>query len=800
MRSVFIFLFLFLIGKVYGQEQQSCTYSIEGRIFDLKTKAPLPFASVKIKGTTIGDIADENGYFKIENLCETEFNLLFSYVGYKPVTHHHDSYHDIPEIYLAPDNLYLNSVIIEGEKVSGKLESTSRQKIDTRVLEKKQMASLGEITNELSGVSMLQTGQNIAKPIIHGLHSNRVLIINNGIRHEFQNWGDEHAPEVDASMANQIVVVKGASTVRYGPDALGGVLLIDPKPLPLNTGLEGEMSSSLQSNGRGGNVNGSFTYGLENWSFHTEGKILRLGDAQAPDYNMTNTSRIEKTLAGGVRYHKKSIDFEAHYSRVDQELGILRGSVTGNLNDLERAITEDFPLYTSGFSYELDNPRQEITHDMVKLKGSYLSGEQVINLTYGFQRNIRKEFDVRRGTNNEIPSIDLELFTQSLDIDWDHPNLGDLNGLIGIQWLYQDNNNLPGTNTVPFIPNFNNTRLGVFMTESLETGNSKWEAGLRYDYQHTSARGREPDNDIYRNSIEFHNVTATVGLVRKLGQNKSFRTNIGTSWRPPNVSELFSFGKRLYSVEYGLWRYQEDENNQIVVSDVLNNRQKPVPSEVGYKWINTFSYEGSDVKAEFTAYLNYIENYIYQKPAGITNTVRGAFPFFVYDQDNAIFWGLDADWDMQHNERWESNASASYVWAKDISNDDFFIGIPPANFRYTLSYELAREIVGAKVRIDLTSNYTFTQFQTPRTIPISTLLSGESEDLFAIDDSNFDLTDAPDGYFLLGADISFKWKKSSLIFQSDNILNQSYRLYTDRLRYFADQPGTNFQISYTYRL
>ena len=294
---------------------------------------------MKIKGTTIGDIADENGYFKIENLCETEFNLLFSYVGYKPVTHHHDSYHDIPEIYLAPDNLYLNSVIIEGEKVSGKLESTSRQKIDTRVLEKKQMASLGEITNELSGVSMLQTGQNIAKPIIHGLHSNRVLIINNGIRHEFQNWGDEHAPEVDASMANQIVVVKGASTVRYGPDALGGVLLIDPKPLPLNTGLEGEMSSSLQSNGRGGNVNGSFTYGLENWSFHTEGKILRLGDAQAPDYNMTNTSRIEKTLAGGVRYHKKSIDFEAHYSRVDQELGILRGSVTGNLNDLERAIT-----------------------------------------------------------------------------------------------------------------------------------------------------------------------------------------------------------------------------------------------------------------------------------------------------------------------------------------------------------------------------------------------------------------------------------------------------------------------------
>ncbi len=70
------------------------------------------------------------------------------------------------------------------------------------------------------------------------------------MRHEFQNWGAEHAPEIDPSLISNLRVIKGAATVRYGPDALGGVILIDPPQLELLEPLHGAVGLTGKSNGR----------------------------------------------------------------------------------------------------------------------------------------------------------------------------------------------------------------------------------------------------------------------------------------------------------------------------------------------------------------------------------------------------------------------------------------------------------------------------------------------------------------------------------------------------------------------
>src|SRR5690606_29134585 len=82
--------------------------------------------------------------------------------------------------------------------------------------------SLGETLKEAPGVTVLQTGPSIFKPVIHGMYGNRVLILNNEVRMEGQQWGAEHGPEIDPFTASGITVVKGASGVRYGQDAIGG--------------------------------------------------------------------------------------------------------------------------------------------------------------------------------------------------------------------------------------------------------------------------------------------------------------------------------------------------------------------------------------------------------------------------------------------------------------------------------------------------------------------------------------------------------------------------------------------------
>ncbi|HLT23904.1 MAG TPA: Plug domain-containing protein, partial [Ignavibacteria bacterium] len=126
-------------------------------------------------------------------------------------------------------------------------------------LDKTKGKPLAEALKEITGVSTIQTGSSISKPVIHGLHSNRILILNNGVRQEGQQWGFEHAPEIDPFIAKKLTVIKGANSVRYGSDAIGGVILVEPNDLQYNMNkLNGEVNLIGFSNGRAGVISGIF--------------------------------------------------------------------------------------------------------------------------------------------------------------------------------------------------------------------------------------------------------------------------------------------------------------------------------------------------------------------------------------------------------------------------------------------------------------------------------------------------------------------------------------------------------------
>ncbi len=767
----------------------------------METKEVIPFVTVAIENETEGTISDENGFFKIENICEKEFNLIISHVGYKTAIHHHDSYHNNPTIFLAHDDKVLESVVVEGDYNPTSLNSVKISKLSEQDFELSKSESFGDMAGQIAGVSTISTGQNIVKPIIHGLHSNRVLIINNGVRHEFQNWGVEHGPEIDPSLAGSLEVVKGAATVRYGPDALGGVILINPPKMELSSGFKGSVGATGKSNGRSGESNMGLSYGWNHLVLSAQGSIVEQGDLKAPDYQLTNTGKKENSFSGGFRLHKGAFDFEGYYSRFQQNLGILRGSVNGNLEDLIQAINRSEPAETAPFSYKINSPRQEVSHSLLKLKGSYIMDNQEFSFQYAYQFNHRQEFDVRRGALNDIPSIDLELASQSVDFDWNHPNLGQFQGKMGVQWVYQDNNNIPGTNTVPFVPNYNNTRVGVYAIEKLDFGETTYEGGIRYDYQYSSVRGREPNNDLFINTLTFNQVTGSLGLKREIRSHLDFRSNVGMAWRPPNISELYSFGKHQASFEYGLWRYQLDQFNNVTVQGVLTEEDKTINSEVGFKWINSFEYNSGGKQAELTSYANLIKNYIYTRPGGITNTVRGAFPYFVHDQDDALFLGVDASAREEVIDNLELEGQVSYIWARNISTNDSFTEIPPVKINVGIHFDKKPDFLTKSV-LSLTQSYTFPYFQQPRTITPQEILDAKSNeiDLFKEDDSNFDFLDAPKGYFITNVSWNAEVGHWGWAFQVKNLFNTRYRLNTDRLRYFADQTARNIQLSVSYSI
>ena len=802
MKSVLLAILFFAFNLSYAQENQKCDYKVEGFIYDLSSKKPLPFATVQIKGSEKGAFADENGHFEITDICSQDFDLVFSFVGYKATTHHHDPYHPLPKIYLSPEELTLESVVIEGKSKIGDLNSGTVQKLSSKEVEINRSESIADLAGHLSGVNTLQTGQNVVKPVIHGLHSNRILMINNGVRHEYQSWGDDHAPEIDASLIESISVIKGAATVRYGPDALGGVLIIDPPKIELNSRWSGEVGLTGKSNGRSGETSLRLQKGYKKTGFLAEVSILKQGDLHTPDYNLSNTGKEEKSVALGGKFHFSNFDLNAYYSHFDQTLGILRGSVTESLVDLVTAMSKEPPAYTRSFEYSLNTPRQEVSHDLFKINGQLNGKKQSLELQYAFQVNHRQEFDVRRGTNNEVPAINLKLYSHTLDLDWKHPEVYSWTGSFGFQGTFQDNNNIVGTNTAHFVPNYNNTRAGIYLIESKEFNSLDFEWGIRYDYQFLSVIDYDPDKDLYQNNVDYQNITATAGIVKEIGEGKVFRSNIGSAWRAPSVSELYSFGKHESSIEYGLWRYKVDaEGNVTSPGQVLSEKERSVRPEKGIKWINSYELSRKKLQMELTGYANYILNYFYTRPAGITETVRGAFPFFLYDQTNALLAGLDVSAVYDFSKKISTKISGNYLWAKDIKNNDYFVGLPPANVNYSITYNADKFLLFDHSSLNLFFNYSFRQFQAPRVISPEEIWTADKaeENIFSVNDRSFDFMQPPPGY-VVG---DFVWTNQvnnfNIDFQIKNLFNQSYRAYTDRLRYFSDEIGRNFILSVKYK-
>ncbi len=779
-----------LVTCIFGFSQDpSCDRSINGQVIDIDTNEPLPYATVKIMGTSLGAVSDENGSFIISGICEGEVDLEIRFVGYKTLTHHHDFHHNAPVIYMAADETLLESVVVEEELNVHDLKTISSRDIKLDVLDASGK-SAGEVFAQTSGVSLLKTGQNISKPIVHGLHSNRVLIINNGVRHAYQAWGAEHGPEIDASQIDRIQLIKGASTVRYGSEALGGVILFNAPSPKYNSPLSGEVNSGFQSNGRAYNGELTLNKGFKRTAWRASISGLKQGDLKAPDYQLTNTGKQEVGISLAGKFHFPIVDIDIYASRFDQKLGILRGSNNGNFEDLLFAFQADIPNETFPFSYNINNPNQEVKHDLIRLKASLFLGKQQFDIQYAYQNNLRKEFDVRRGNLNSQPAINLKLASHTLDLDWDHPSEGVWSGTYGIQLFTQNNDNIPGTGTTPFIPNYNTFNIGVFGVESYASGNTVYEAGIRFDFMNLNVRGRDINQNIFRDDQNYQNFTFTLGAVKQLNQHTSFRTNLGTAWRAPNIGELYSFGRHQNVLQYGIWRHEFPNASEISFDRVLTDNDRPIKNEQGLKWISSIEIRKQQFEFEATPYINYIRNYLFSRPFGLRGTRRGTFPYFIFDQTDAIYSGIDLDVKKRWNEDLQAEVKASYVYARDIKNNGSFVGIPPLNIQLELKKKYGDFSFG------INPEWTARQFNEPPVIGPEQII--EAQELPFEQNETFDLMAAPDGFFLLNASVEYKKNDLLIRFNGENLLNASYRRYTDSIRYYADDPGINFAVHVSY--
>lgn len=779
---------------------QNCTLEFSGKVEDFHEKLVLQNAVVHIKNLNKYTTTDNQGFFKFTKLCTGKLVIEISHISCETKKMTFELTENTNKTFFLEHHLdELNEVTVKGKGI--KTTKTAQETvIKSNVLEKYSSLSLGDALKEVSGVSSINTGNTIVKPMINGLFGSRVLIMNNGARLQDQEWGVEHAPNVDVNSANQISVIKGSGALAYGGDAVGGVILVKPSRVIRKDSLYGQTTFGLQSNGKGYStstkVNKNYKSG---WFAHFQASIRGNGDFNTPDYNLTNTGL--KAKGTSMRFGKNTFEsgFEAFYSYLNTEIGILRGSHIGSAFDLERAIRLGIPNVIEDFSYNIDVPKQDIKHHLAKVNYyKRFKNFGKVNVQYDYQHNRRLEFDLRRGDLKFTPAVDLALQTHSVlaDVNLDANSNRKIN--FGIMGRYQNNFANPDTGVRRLIPDYDKYDFGIYTTtEWILNEKLTLDAGLRYDFNRIDAKkfyrkfrweqlGYDEDfSDIIIQDtgsqyltnpvFNYHNFSAAVGAKLNLNDNSYVIGNYTLTNRPPNTSELFSDGLHHSNARYELGdlRFDKEISNRFSASYHYNTKKINFVTEVFY---------------------NNVKDYIYLKPFDFILTNRGPYPIWTYQQTNAQLFGIDLtiNYDITKNIEWQNKTA--FIKGYDLKTDLPLIDMPPFTTTNQIKYKIPDWYNFAA---GLKSEWVFRQNEFPDfSYNIENALTGE---LVRVDQST-----PPPGYHLLGfnSEATFKLSKNTSLnvnFGINNIFNNSYRNYLNQLRFYAQELGRNYTLQFTFK-
>ncbi|MFY0645021.1 MAG: TonB-dependent receptor [Bacteroidia bacterium] len=752
MRTLFaLFWLISLSNLTYSQ------VTISGIILDSATHIPLGLSLVATANTQV--VANEQGEFELLDLAVGEHEVHVSHIGCETRTWVFKVNSDTFITLFLPHHLHeFDEVVTYRHSHSQEPDARLVLNMSSSKLESLAAISLSDALRNTNGVQFLRTGNAIAKPVIHGMHSNRISVINDDSKHEGQQWGSEHAPEIDPLSAGKIELIKGASGLKYGGDAIGGVIRI----LPAGFRDSSYKQISIVARGESNTVGGQLGMKLEHFNAKSQFgqrfvlNVKRNGDSRAADYVLSNTGfgQLSGSYYGSMS--KGSNNFSITTSAFIQRIGILSSSHIGNLTDLEAALSSDTPLTVNPFTYVIQAPSQYIRHFANKLKWQHSNHELGrLNLSYTVQNNIRQEFD--NHNSEEEAALNLNLWTHQLNMSIDKHWLNKRvqYGLMG----EMQQNTYSGRY---FIPNYLRYKGGAFLIATLEMDHSLLEGGIRYDYQ-TSTTYRYEQSALVVDSFEFGGFSANLSGWTMLNEDLKIHGSLSTRFRSPDVNELFSNG-----LHHG--------------SAALEFGDLSLKQERSFSFTTALNYNHNRFRIVLEPYFHYFNNYIYLRPTGETQlSIRGAFPVFRYVQTNARYAGIELDMLYKLFGSWTSQINVATLWVKDQITNEFIYGIPAQNFQAKLKYSFAEKLFMYNGYWWLNASYTSSQNRV---------------------EPGADFADSPPSYFLIDTEIGAQYKETSMRFSIGvrNLLNTTYRDYMNRYRYFAHDMGINFYLTINYTL
>ncbi|MFL5762302.1 MAG: TonB-dependent receptor [Bacteroidia bacterium] len=612
MKKIFYLSLLFILTTCAAWSSNAPQKtSLSGKVTDKATGEPIPGATIYIPDLKTGGVSGIDGTYIINDLPPRKLLINVSFVGYKLIVETIDlSTVSTKNFALEASAKEINEVVVTGSSQSGEKNRTPApiSIVPKTVLLQNSSSNIIDAIAKQPGISQVTTGAGISKPVIRGLGYNRVVVVNDGIRQEGQQWGDEHGIEIDEFSVNKVEILKGPASLSYGSDAIAGVIhFITAPTLPEGT-INGNLLSSYQTN------NGQIAYSADLagnvkgfiWDVRYSNKTAHAYQNKYDGY-VYNSGFTENTFGGMIGLNKPWGYSHLHFSAYDMKLGIVEGerdSTSGKfikpvaLNDSTagNAIAEpsDFKKYDSFVPY------QRIKHYKMVLNNNFIIGDGNLKLTLGFQQNRRQEFgDVLMPKQYGLYFL---LNTFNYDVRYVLPERKGLDVSFGINGMQQSSQN-KGTEFL--VPEYSLFDIGGFTIIKKSFGKKlDLAGGLRYDtrMQHskdlyidsTGAKTDNTDSSAYHQFTKFNStfsgVSGSIGATYQFSGTAYGKLNLARGYRAPNIGEVGANGEHEGTgrFEIGDPKLKPENSTQIDLSFGLNTEHVTVEIDGFYNNISNF--------------------------------------------------------------------------------------------------------------------------------------------------------------------------------------------------------------------
>lgn len=504
---------------------------------------------------------------------------------------------------------------------------------------------IGDTLLSLPGVSATSFTPGSSRPVLRGFQGNRVAVLTDGIGNiDASNTSADHAVTIESLTTERIEVLRGPAVLLFGGQAVGGAVNAIDKRIPRAIPEEAVHVDALAGYGSAADEwSGGVSFDVplaDRFVVHADGSYRKSDDLRIGGYQLSPVLRAE------ILDLADEEESEGNLGEADElrEAAENRGRVPNSAVEtwtagLGTAFIDDggnlgvsFSIYDTKYGIPgrpgVGHHEEEATGTGEQLSMAEGDEEAVTIGLRQYRADLRGEVETGGGFLDKITFRAGYADYQHTEFEGDaigtifkskgfegraeavQANRDGWRGASGIQYLSRD---FEAIGAEAFVPPNRTRQLGLFSLQEFDLGGLHLEAALRYDRVQQEAQTL----GLARN---FNNVSAAFGAAYLFGDLK-VGINASRTGRAPSVEELFSDGPHIATQAYEIGN--PDLNSEKAWNAELYAR-----------------FDSSNVDATVTVYSNWFDGFIYEDATGAE---EDDLPVFQYFQNDASFWGFEAD-------------------------------------------------------------------------------------------------------------------------------------------------------------